>query len=514
MKNFKVLYTIMNCVFIIGLLGFTAPLGLLGLPQLQTNGPWSPPIQLSSPQAGAWFPDIIADSSGRVHLVWSSGVPGYDQVIYTSTTNGSQWSQPNDILGVPANVGESAVTRPSLWIDREGFLDIAYGGAQKFFTFAPLSQAGLASSWAPPVILNNGQIGYFTKVMEDAKGTLHIFYTENKPSSSCTDCYHLYYRSSVDHGHTWADSIDISQADEGSAKPQAITDKAGNIFVVWESGIGGSLGAVQDPTLVKFAASYDHGKTWTRPLTLSPDQVSISKNVTLGIDPQGSLVVVWLDPSTDIVYYQTSKDLGKSWSVPGKVQGVYGAWGIYPSLKDDYSLAADSQGNLHLLMVGKVKDYQTSLSVVHSVWDGLAWSNPDEVTRLTGDVPEWPRIAISQGNILNATWFVRDQANIWKSDSGHYQVWYSRKVISAPAIPTTLPKTQATPAAVSTTSPTPAATLSQATSLQLATLAPADKVPSKIIYSENDYLKVIAISAVPVILFIAIAGVIIFLRRA
>ena len=45
---------------------------------------WQQPTQLSEAGRFAWFPDIAADASGRVHVAWSSGDNRYDLVMYTT----------------------------------------------------------------------------------------------------------------------------------------------------------------------------------------------------------------------------------------------------------------------------------------------------------------------------------------------------------------------------------------------------------------------------------------------
>lgn len=511
MKNLKLFYPLIIILLLLSSLGFS---GNGALQYQQVSGSWSMSVALSDSQGFAWFPDVIGDTTGRVHVVWSGATVGYDQVIYTNTMDGVKWSKPNDVLAIAQKTSTySDASRPALWVDQKGLLNIAYGSSKKFLAQSPISTAGSAGSWTQPLVVNGNQESYFSSLTVDDKGVLHIVYSENQPSNNCAICYHLYHRASSDYGQTWTDPKDITAANNGSAKPQLIAGRGGKLFVVYESGIGGSLGSVQDPTLVQFMASYDQGKTWTPPVQLSPSNVKISKNVTIGLDSKGTLVVVWLDSTSNQVYYQTSKDSGKNWSQSSSIAGIYGAWDIYPSFKDDYSMAADSQGNLHLLMVGKVKDYQNSLSLLHLTWNGSDWSDPDEITRIVGDVPEWPRIAVSQGNVLNAVWFVRDQANIWKSDNGHYRVWYARKVISAPAIPTIIPKMTATPAPTSANAVIPTAVLNQDTTLKLPTLAPADKAPTNVLYTENDYLKVMALAILPVVLFIILVVVVIIIRR-
>ncbi|MBI3243390.1 MAG: hypothetical protein HYZ49_13960, partial [Chloroflexi bacterium] len=67
------------------------------LPSFGQASNWTEPSVISF----GWFPDITADASGRVHLVWSSGTAGYNVVLYTSSMDGVNWSTINDIAALP-----------------------------------------------------------------------------------------------------------------------------------------------------------------------------------------------------------------------------------------------------------------------------------------------------------------------------------------------------------------------------------------------------------------------------
>ena len=66
----------------------------------QTSG-WSQPVLLSPQLHSSWFPDVATDMAGQVHVVWSAVLNGYDTVVYTTSTNGQEWSKVNDIFALP-----------------------------------------------------------------------------------------------------------------------------------------------------------------------------------------------------------------------------------------------------------------------------------------------------------------------------------------------------------------------------------------------------------------------------
>jgi hypothetical protein len=468
---------------------------------------WSDPINLSPTTTNAWFPDVAVDSTGQIHVVWAGGTVGYDSVLYTSSPNGKEWSELNDIRVIAQKaIIYADATRPALLVDQSGYLDMSYGTSDTYFSRSTIFSAGSAKSWEEPVKINNKNTSYFSKAIEDTHGILHMFFTENQPGNSCVICYHLFHRTSNDQGKTWSDPLDISKENTGTAKPQIITTSEGNFFVVWEAGIGGALGSVQDPSAISFAASYDGGKTWTFPQRLSPKSLKNSKNVAIGMTSQDQIVVAWLSTEDNTVNYQISSNLGKNWSSPYPIPDIWGGWDVYATKLDDYSMAVDSKGTLHLVLVGKMEKDETTLGVLHLTWNGFSWSEPEEIIHLNGDVPEWPRIAIGQGNVLNVVWFVRDEENIWNTEGGHYRIMYSRKTISAPSTPTVLPVFL----------PTPSATPSEETVRSIITqpnikepqptFAPAEKPQSFLVYKENDYLLVAAIAIAPVFLLILIVS--------
>jgi hypothetical protein len=519
---------------------FTAlGLGFLGLvltPRVsygQSSG-WTSPNRLSSQGQTSWFPDVAVDTMGTVHIVWSSGVLDYDLVIHTSFfRNGSQ-VDPIEIRAMYKTGGE--VTRPTLFVDGKGMLHMAFRDTHVYYSQVNPSRAHFAKYWDADHQISEG---YFSRVVVDSKGRIHYIFTRNVITGACQICYHVFYLYSDDNGMTWSDETDISRGPLGAAKPQIILDKNDNLHIVWEAGIGGSYGQLSDtdPTQVMYVASYDNGTSWETPLQLNPSTM-VAKSITLGLDGEGKLVVVWWNINDDGVFYQVSNNLGKAWSLPVRLPGVLGYWSEYHSRLDDYAMAADSTGNLHLVLVGRLDervestpvsitqdaktptatstqtpiptstptglqptpDLRMRLSVLHVTWNRETWSKPDVIESYVGDGPEWPRIAVGLGNQLHVVWFVRDEKDIWKG-GGDYTVWYSSKTISAPRY---------TPAVYPTLEPTETVEVTQQV-LETATVTPVMELPEnvsvstgKLVYKEMDYISVAAFSVIPVFVIVVI----------
>lgn len=474
----------------------------------QSRG-WSQPVPIS-PQGGfAWFPDVAIDLTGQIHVVWAGGSSRYDAVMYTTSRDGQAWSQINDIAAF-AQVAGSEASRPGIYIDQHNLLNMTFRSTTVYYSQAPTASAFSAGAWLSPKPISSGQVAYFSRVARDGEGTLHLIFSENVITSSCPICYHIFYRRSDDNGINWTPPVDISRLATGSAKLLLLIDEQDNLHVAWEAGRGGSYGQLEDPTRVMYAASFDRGTTWTSPSEMNPPEVR-AKAITIGLGREGQLVAAWLSLPEDKVYYQISSNQGRSWSVPQPIPGVWGGWSLYPARLDDYAMATDSAGDVHLICVGRTAENQSSLSVLHLAWNGTNWSQPEAILTFEGDVPEWPRIAVGNGNQLHVVWYVRDQKHIWgdspDGSAPQFQIWYAQALTTAPEVTAT-----AMPLAIPTPDSQIASQATPETSL-IPTSVPElthDTTPS---YSERDGLLLLIQSLIPAVLLIGTIIIGVHLRR-
>jgi hypothetical protein len=503
---------------------FAQTLALLGLvvlanfghPRITPAQPslpvWSSPILLSTVGQNSWFPEVLADPTGLVHVVWSATTSigpreVYDSVLYRASRDGVDWTQTIDIAAI---LTKGAVTRPSILIDQTGLFHMTYRSYTIYYTHALASDVR-ANAMLPAREISSPDVGYFSRMAEDSQGRLHLLYSENAFLLGCTGCFHVYYRWSDDSGLTWSDPIDITRQLTGAAKPQIIIDDQDNLHVVWEVGRGGDLGQVPNPATVAYAASYDRGVTWSQPYDFVPPEGE-GRNIAIGLDRQGQLVVAWLSalPENDVVYYNLSSDRGRIWSEPQLIPGTWGAWANYQGKTDTYMMTNDSAGNLYLVLSGRTEPEAKSLGVLCLIWDGKTWSEPQSIITITGDVPEWPRLSIGNGNQLNLVWFVRNKAGVFDADRSQYTVWYARGVSSAPALPTIVWPTRAP---TSTPTLALAATPSGPTRTPTPTRVPVTPAPPIEIYRESDYLLIAAQSVLPVAALVALVFIFKRLRR-
>lgn len=475
---------------------------------------WSTPISLGA----YWFPDVAVDGSGRIHAVWSSGADGFDTVMYAAKEDAG-WSRPIDIAAMRQIAGGSEASRPALLVDNRNVLHLTYRYTSIYYSQAPAGGAGVPVYWRTPLEIDEG---YFSRMVQDKQGVLHLIFTQNVQAEGCRVCYHIYYMRSVDDGFSWSDPVDISVQLTGAAKPQIIVDAQDNLHVVWESGYGGSYGQLSDPTTVMYVASYDGGDSWSRPYQFDPARgestAAMARNVTIAEDGNGHLIAVWWAIPEDTIYYQLSRNAGRTWSLPAPIPGVFGIWALYQSRLDSYATVVDSAGRVHLVMAGRRTSEQTRAELLHLIWDGSNWAPPAAIVSYERDMPEWPRIAVGLGNQLHVVWFVRDAENIFNSDAGNYQVWYASSTTNSPAIapvavPAIPPPTPIAAAATPIVIPTPT---SQIVLVSVEDNArPDNTLMTPNLRSENDEVLLLLLSAVPVLgIVLLTTGVILLRRRA
>lgn len=553
------------CLFAgILLIGFVFIVGVPDFTSFAQQNSWSEPYNF--PMSG-WFPDIAADQNGQLHVVWSQSiylsnnqvlqptaiivatptititpsptitdslgtpavnttasptpdllpvtitntpaptpVSGFDVVYYSKSQDGNSWSEVKDIIALQQNpTGSVEVTRPQLLISPDDIFHMTFRDIQVYYSQAPLSSPDSAKSWHSPYLISQESLGYFSQIAQGNDGRLHLVYTENVQTIDCNICYHVFYRFSDDNGNNWSGRTDISMLPTGSAKPQILIDDQNFIHVVWESGPGGTLGGVVEPVQILYSRSTDNGATWSEPVEFTDPDEAMARNISIEMSGINQIIVVWLNLSEDKVYYSLSTNHGQFWSIPRPISDVWGEQSVRDTRQNNFAMIADGDGNVHLVIVGRLNELTSDLSLIHLTWNNRSWSEPDEIiTYKNGGAPEWPRLAISNGNLLNLVWFIRPREHIWDANPNYYSIWYSNRRLSSPFIAPQVPGTS-----TATISPVATSLPSTLTPSPTVALTPVWDQTLNIISSENDDLQTLIVSLVPSIALLIVLVIII-----
>lgn len=440
---------------------------------------WGSPVAIAPEIPTSWFPEIQADPSGAVRLVWAgsptqssdgSTQDGQLGAVWISQLGADGWGKPGDIFLVGGGQAPRAVVASDgQWVHLLTRKDFA-GATRLYYLRAPVT-ADLtnAHSWNQPIALSDQNV-YYSNIIVLPDGTLVTIFNQMAPRNTSTgknslntlaarndqagyggataegDQMTLFTRRSTDHGATWSPAVRLSDTYLPVARSSLTMSPDGKVVIAsWDEGYDNQTGS-GTPVGVGTAISTDGGATWRDRQSLRSPLGSIEESV-VGFGASGP-VLVYRSTIIDKLYYRTSPDNGKTWSeeqpVPGAVARPYPGKHNF----DKLSLATDGDGRLLLAYVGTDPTAPRGLAVMVATFADGKWSTPVRVAAPDG-YPEYPRLAIALGNQVHLVYFVRDN----EFETGHYTLWSVTGTSDARAIAPVQFAPPATPVPLATSVP-------------------------------------------------------------
>ncbi len=340
------------------LLGQLAPIA-----QAQSSPPaWSEPLWLNQGHEGN-SPDVVADSSGAVHVFWGSygGDDGPAAIYYRRLQEGL-WSDAVDIIVGP---DRTRAVLPQAAIDAQGWLHLVWDSNGVFYSRAPLTRAGSAWAWSQPVRLSEAQ-ATTPQIIVDDEDRLHVVYVDMFVSP------YVRYTASEDGGVNWTAPVAVSapQNKAYALNARLLVDRQRTLHAVWSESI-----EPFPPSGVYYARSTDLGQSWSAPLELAAGGYSWT---SIGLDGAGALHVFWTGTGEWVGKYHTwSEDGGLSWRPFERLwPGTGGMLGFA-------DMAVDSAGTLHLVSAagsGTFFPLGTPGEILHTTWLDDHWSVPSHIS--------------------------------------------------------------------------------------------------------------------------------------
>jgi hypothetical protein len=469
----------------------------------QSPDPWAPRERIPGSHNEAETPYLVADQNHTVYAFHSQPV-GEDEsvqaIIYSQWTLEQGWTDPVDIMLPP--FGGTALIKGA-FLDQSGMIHIIFIGGDKlsthvYYSNAPAVSAGQARAWSKPALVGENVFVETAALAGDGQGNLFVLYGSN------SDGIGLYYVNSQDEGNSWSTSLPIFLTYEETLFAYAVQlhlDQQQQLHAAWS--VNNTNGSGQAIYHAKLDA--DH-VTWSDPLLLTavaqPDKRLEGETIgrigwpAITTTPNNELMVIYIvcDPCERRM--RLSHDGGQTWTEPIQPfpsRGEYG-WA-------DFGM--DSKNVLHIVL----GDREHGLDLWHGVWQNGNWQELEPVVPLSDNQiqegpqkfhPTTPRVIISQGNIILAT---------WKTDSGSEipnGTWYSFKPLDAPELPVVALPTPLPPIATSTPEPTATSSIPKST-----------PSPDVVFTKQNDQQSVISINpATPFVIgvipvFLLVLGVIV-----
>lgn len=295
---------------------------------------WSEPVNVSSTTNGAGEElAITMGKDGAVHVIWNV-TPNVRQNPELANEPSSLYYSVlhNNIWSTPIDIvlTQGSASYPRIAIDFMGTLHVIYqGNGCLSYTSSVLPETQQVRKWEFPTCLEGPTVSQ--DLIIDQFNTLHIVYV--------TPNNFLFYKSSHDQGHTWSLPTVISTGiDERFLHMPAIAiDNLKGLHVVWSEN---QLPDGYPPLGIYYSSSFDEGKSWSIPVILQDGFAAEPAIITDGdnIHAIWGSALAWAKR-----FYKYSPSHGQFWNETVELVGGGGGLLWQPTL------AVDSTNTIHVV---------------------------------------------------------------------------------------------------------------------------------------------------------------------
>ncbi|MHA1651313.1 MAG: hypothetical protein ACTSYB_14065 [Candidatus Helarchaeota archaeon] len=288
----------------------------------------------------SYCPDIAVDPSGNVHVVWYDGTDGWwgidTEIMYTNYSPSSGWSSPIVISDDASlwNNGSSYI--PSIVADSSGKIHVVWHDNTKgwwgtdfeimYTCYTP------GSGWTSPIVIsdtvtvwNNGY-SYFPVIAADNSGNLYVVWQDSTDGGWGTDDEIMFNSYTPSSG--WGTPSVISDTgtnwnNDSSSDPRIAVDTSGIVHVVWNDMTEGWWGT-DDEIMYR---NYSVSTGWNTITILSDNQTKWndkeSFSPSIAVDSSNKVHIVWSDETdgwwgtdTEIMYLSYTPPPAPSTGIP------------------------------------------------------------------------------------------------------------------------------------------------------------------------------------------------------
>ncbi len=178
----------------------------------------------------------------------------------------------------------------------------------------------------------------------------------------------LWYRTSADGGDSFPDRVRVNEtpgevAAHGENIPLLVLRSMRELYVLWQARGGEHTGSV-----LRLARSVDWGLTFSKPITVDPSSQSAGF-YTIGVSPQGTIYVAWLERSG--LQVARSTDRGATFQKSVRV-----ADGVCPCCRPSLTFSGET---VYASWRAVASDSARDIQVASSADGGSTWSKPSGV---------------------------------------------------------------------------------------------------------------------------------------
>jgi hypothetical protein len=272
---------------------------------------------------------MAVDNTGNIYVAYRKAPPGQSQdeiYVAVSKDSGKTWTDlgggpvaivnaPPVASGTTQGGGTGTDQRvPSIAIDSKNQVHVVWYGRDQVYTGANERQIKYAMwngvTWSPWINISpvRGYSGstYWQEhpvIVIGKNDVLHVLWEGSDVASASVQ--QIKHSMSADSGNTWTNWENIIPIDSsGQSRPDAVTDRNGNLYAAWYGGISGQTG-----TRIKYSRWDAGSKTWGQAQIVAGIEGLNQKHVSLAIDKSNTLRLVWDGPdnsnSNSLVKYSS-----------------------------------------------------------------------------------------------------------------------------------------------------------------------------------------------------------------
>ena len=289
---------------------------------------FSIPQNLSNDAPNSGNPQMAADASGNVYVVWESDDITFGVLFSHSTDGGATFAKPINLATIT-----TGSYGPQIAVGADGSINVAWEDDFNFqsdISFSRSTDKGATFS-TPKNLSSNSGNSFAAQIAVDLSGNIDVVWVDDTPGN-----YAILYSRSVDQGANFSSAKNLSNNLGTSANPQIGVDANGGTYVIWQSNIPPATN-----NDVFFARSSD-GVNFSAGVNLSNNSGN-SLNPWIAVDGAGGINSGWTDstPGRPNIFYARSTDSGATFST----QNLSNDSGS----SSDSQLAADKNGNLDVV---------------------------------------------------------------------------------------------------------------------------------------------------------------------
>lgn len=320
---------------------------------------WSNLLRLSPSDYSPSNPQLVLDSSSRVHVVWSKGGSDNspDNSLAYTRYDGKTWSRPIEIV---ESVNNEFAQQPAIAVGAQDLLHLVWSGGEKgqiFYSRAKPDQSTSSGGWSPYQVVSGKLPGSWPQIVAEQTGSVYIVFAVR-----LNEGRGIYLVRSDDNGLNWSEPVLVFDGVKAGwdmvDTPALAVSENGVLHVAW---IKSPIPGTWSTQGIYYSYSTDKGKTWFDKQMLAGAGFEYPRLALVG----GRIHMVYIESAPGRLWHRSipiQNQTGSAWSQEAVVPGMENLANHFGLVNDGYDNSAN--GRLHLIGISR-----TANQIQYTYWE-------------------------------------------------------------------------------------------------------------------------------------------------